>query len=485
MRIMHISDLHFHDNIKTGERCHSLDCLKGIENLVNEQKPSHIVISGDLTEIGDLPSLDQAHKWIHTKFAADGKDYGLHATEKNLIPIIVPGNHDAFNASSRGRWYERWQSSLSNFNTVFRKYAWRNADCGVKYMWFDDGVMPLFVCLANSCYLSDSDEDASNLPLPSKISNGNISKNQSKRLLQLFDNGVAGLLEAGDGSRIQGRRYLVALKVLVMHHYLFEPEFCDTHPLLRPLVKPFLRMKSRKIVFHNLAMSDFDVILCGHRHVKDIKASAYAAHFDRRGQSRLAFNYARRTLGLTSLPLAADENGILIGKGKRLLLAFLAVTGLARLPADEKVAVAVISFLQNAIQDPTLLRNEWLRHLKTERGAFPSISHREILELYCAVRLHLHRGNIMLLDEASQCLRSLIPKILARPFAQIMPGSSSKESAKGPRMRGVNLYEVLPMEDGVGHRFRVTQCNWQHQSHTYQKGLQQDLLFPAARSLNI
>jgi len=44
-----------------------------------------------------------------------------------------------------------------------------------------------------------------------------------------------------------------------MHHYLFEPPEQSSDY--------FMRIQDRDVVFRNLALSDFDVLLCGQKHV--------------------------------------------------------------------------------------------------------------------------------------------------------------------------------------------------------------------------
>ena len=184
MKLVHISDLHFHESADgdAGQYRHSLACLKDIERLLDEHAPTHLVLTGDITNIGDKISLERAYQWVHDRIYSSGEYYGLHTTERGLIPLIVPGNHDAFNAPSTGAEFKRWQSSLSNFYSVFHQYSWKDAQNGVMHRWHQDENVSVLFCSVDTCYLGDPEtERLGNTLSLDRVAKGRLSGNFSSR----------------------------------------------------------------------------------------------------------------------------------------------------------------------------------------------------------------------------------------------------------------------------------------------------------------
>ncbi|MGM9514486.1 metallophosphoesterase family protein [Roseateles sp. DB2] len=480
MKIIHISDLHFHEAPSGDARKHrhSLACLRDIERLIDEQKPSHLVVSGDITNIGDKISLERAYQWIHDQIYSDGEYFGLHAEARGLIPLIVPGNHDAFNAPTTGAEFKRWQSSLKNFFGVFHQYKWKDADNGVRYNWHEEDDLSVLFCSLDTCYLGDPETEhlGSTISLD-RIAKGRLSRRQSATILSLYDKGMAGELTRSDGSKIPTAKFLGALKVLVMHHYLFEPSNARAEPLLQ--------MAQKRTVFQNLAMSDFDVLLCGHKHIADVHVSTYSDNFDRRGQIRLAFNYVRRILGIKALPLGVDEDGRRLSKALRLVIGLLAVTKSKGKPLDEESTQAIIGILQKSLNNPVVLKEQLLKYLSTvgDDGQGGLFDESEMNELYTKIKERFDRNDRKALNDAAERMRGIISHLSGRPFAHIMSASSAKASEEGSRHRAVNVYQIASTE--TGHVFKATRFSWDPQSLRFAHAFQQDILFPKTRGLHL
>ncbi|WP_395707685.1 metallophosphoesterase family protein [Casimicrobium huifangae] len=482
MKIVHISDLHFHestDGVATRYR-HSLACLKDIERLLDEHKPTHLAVTGDITNIGDKLSLERAYQWIHDQIYSDGDYYGLHSVKRGLTPLIVPGNHDAFNAPTTGSEFKRWQSSLSNFYGVFHQYSWKDADNGVMYRWHEDdsGVAVLF-CSVDSCYLGDPETERLGATLSlERIAKGRLSRRQSASVLALFDKGMAGELDKIDGAKIPSGKFLAALKVLVMHHYLFEPANSRAEPLLQ--------MSQKRTVFQNLAMSDFDVLICGHKHIADIHVSTYSDNFDRRGKIRLAFNYVRRVLGIRSLPLGIDGDGRRLSKALRLIIGLLAITKTKGRPLDDATTNEIIGVLERSLKNPIVLKEELLNYLSTqdENGQAGLFDETEMRELYSKIKERFDRNDRRSLNEAADRIRGIISHLSGRPFAHIMSASSAKSSEDGTRHRAVNVYDIVGAQGDAGYLFKTTRFSWDPQVHRFVQAFQQDVVFPRSRGLH-
>ncbi|WP_080407055.1 metallophosphoesterase family protein [Burkholderia ubonensis] len=482
MKIMHISDLHFHESVDGNARKyrHSLACLKGIERLLDEHSPTHLVVTGDITNIGDKLSLERAYQWIHDQIYSDGEYYGLRADKRELIPLIVPGNHDAFNAPTTGSELKRWQSSLSNFYSVFHRYQWKDAQNGVMYRWQQDGTVSVLFCSVDTCYLGDPEtERLGNTLSLDRVAKGRLSRRQSASILSLFDKGMSGELEDPNGMTISSGEFLSALKILVMHHYLFEPADSRAEPLLQ--------MSQKRTVFQNLAMSDFDVLLCGHKHIADIHVSTYSDNFDRRGQVRFAFNYLRRILGIKALPLGADEDGRKLNKALRLVIGLLAFTKGKGKPLDDASTREIIGILERSLSNPLVLKEELFRHLTTqdESGQAGLFDEAEMHELYSKIKDRFDRNDRRNLNDAANRLRGIISHLSGRPFAHIMSASSAKSSESGTRHRAVNIYEVFNSEESAAYLFQTTRYSWDQESHSFAKPLQQSITFPRTRGLHM
>ncbi|WP_347905978.1 metallophosphoesterase [Pseudomonas purpurea] len=80
----------------------SLNCLKKIQAELEHDKPDYLLVTGDITNIGDNISLERAYQWIEDKIYVDGDYYGLQCQARGIHVILVPENHDAFNAQSHG-----------------------------------------------------------------------------------------------------------------------------------------------------------------------------------------------------------------------------------------------------------------------------------------------------------------------------------------------------------------------------------------------
>lgn len=481
MKILHISDLHFHES-PSGNATnykHSLACLKDIERLAEELKPDLITVTGDITNIGDKISLERAYQWIHDQIYSDGNYYGLRTQTRKIKTIIVPGNHDAFNAPTTGSDYKRWQSSLSNFYSVFHQYGWQESDDGLTYKWHDDGKTAALFCNLDSCYLGDTEtEQISGTLSLSKIAKGKISKKQSEAILNLFDKGLSGNLQDEDEREIPANKFLSAIKILVMHHYVFEPTDAK--------IEPLLQVFERRRVFQNIAMSDFDVLLCGHKHIADVNVSAYSDHFDNRAQVRLAFNYVRRILGIKSLPMGSTEKGNKLSKMFRLVLAMLVISKGKGRPLSEGGSKDIINMLESALTNPIVLKEELLKNLHhyddfQQGNLFDA---QEINELYNKIQDRFDRNDRKQLNDAATKLKGLIRHLTGRPFAHIMSASSAKASENGTKHRAVNFYEISNDSNGDGYVFDISRYSWDPSEHKFNKALQQDIKFPATRGLH-
>ncbi|MEP1871169.1 MAG: metallophosphoesterase [Paraglaciecola sp.] len=485
IRIMQLSDIHFHESSdgNTDNYRHSINCLKKIQGAFENESPNILVVSGDITNIGDKISLERAYQWLNDKIYVDGDYYGLSCQKKNIPIIAVPGNHDAFNASSSGANYKRWQSSLENFYSVFHDHTFSNR-MGVDYDWHSAGTTNVFICRLDSCYLGDNETEhlPGKLSL-SRIAKGNFSKEQSAEILKLYDAGIKGELVNRDSSPISSGDFMSSLKILVMHHYLFEPPDEKAEELLH--------IKDKRTVFQNIAMSDFDILLCGHKHIADVHKYSYKDHFDERGKVRIAFNHVRRSLGISSLPLLKDnENGQNMGKLFRFLVGFLVLSKRDEGGLDAEHTNEIISILQRSLESPLVLREELQRYLKkksnvSQAGLFDDD---EIRELHEKIKDTFSSDERKKLSRVAITLKGLIERLGGRPFVQLIAGSSAKSSEHSNRSRALNTFEVSHDSKRQGTNFSYRRFLWDGEAvaqdgskGNFMSPLEGDFFFPNDR----
>ncbi len=478
IRIAHLSDIHFYESSDgaASRYRHSLDCLREIEKLLNSESPDFVVVTGDITNIGDTLNLERAYQWIHDKIYSSGEYYGLECVAKNRGVMIVPGNHDAFNAPKSGADLKRWQSGLTNYYSVFHAHKPDDGKYGVNYRWISRGNEQIFACLLDSCYLGDPETDHLTTTITiDKIGKGKISKKQSEQILSLYDSGLRGELQDDLGNMIPSGQFLASIKLIVMHHYLFEPSDSRAEPLLQ--------LNDKKAAFQNIAMSDFDVLLCGHKHIADVQLLSYSDKFDPRAKIRLAFNYVRRSLGMRSLPLSYDEDGNIPAKLFRLLLGVLVLSKTKGAPLTDKHVEEIIAILARSIESPSILKDELFKYLNSrsevrQAGLFDK---QEILDLYSRIKKSFSPQQRKNLNFAANKLGSVISHLSGRPFAHIMSASSAKVSEVGTRHRAVSMYDITNTPSDNGYRLISRRFSWDESTNSFVKALQQDIVFPHAR----
>jgi predicted phosphodiesterase len=485
IRIMQLSDIHFHESSDgdTGNYRHSINCLKKIQIELEEESPDILVVSGDITNIGDKISLERAYQWLNDKIYVDGDYYGLECQKKNIPVVLVPGNHDAFNASSSGANYKRWQSSLENFYSVFHEHTFSNR-MGIDYQWYSKGETKLFICRVDSCYLGDNETEhlPGRLSL-SRIAKGNFSKEQSVEILKTYDNGLKGELLKSDGSTISSGEFMSSLKILVMHHYLFEPNDEKAEQLLH--------INDKRTVFQNIAMSDFDILLCGHKHIADVHKFSYKDHFDQRGKVRLAFNHVRRSLGISSLPLKKDEeSGRSLGKLFRFLIGFLVLSKKNTNGLTPDHTNEIIRILELSLDNPSILREELRKYLKKKSDVKQAglFEEEEVRELHEKIKEAFSSDQRRKLSLAAISLKGLIEKLGGRPFVQLIAGSSAKSSENSSRSRALNTFVVFHDNSREGTNFAYKRHLWDSlatasdgSSGSFMSPLEGDFFFPNDR----
>lgn len=445
--VAHISDLHFSAGTDRSNRnhAHSIEHLVELQRCISELHGLDILVaSGDISNNGDRQSLIIASGWLFSTIPiGEGETTGLSLPPERVG--VVPGNHDAWNATSDGPLFDRRQQSLKNYNFAFPDHA--IPDSGCFFRWIERNGCGLYIAFVDSCFLGDTEQNAGSpfgtLRYDQAIAKGKLTVSQTEQLLEWHDRGMQGTLESPSepGKFIEKATFACSLKILVMHHYLFEP----------PEKKSdyFMRVQHRDLVFRNIALSDFDMLLCGHKHIPSFDVHDYGSHFDRRAVHRYIFNYFRRLIGLESLPLQlTDDSGRRFAKSFTQMIEILG-TWIKRLRSgkvkedvdDGELAERVFDLLKQGLNSPEELRRNVEKYLHEmgalgasalEAGELSRIQKRISTGLSMQERKSLR----IVADQVSQISR----RLKSRAFLQMMSGSSAKVPSSAEARRAFQTY---------------------------------------------
>ena len=221
IRVVHCSDIHLSEQlIDESTRAphrygHDIRAFFALDHYLKHHEWDILVISGDLSRVGDSRSMKLARSWIRGTLQVDDLKLGLGdllGAEK--LVATVPGNHDRFNGSLR-------QGSIVNYNAEFEPIG-TNKTISAHIRGVDVKL-----------HLYDSSADGS-------FGNGRIERT-SMTPKSIGDNEI---------------------NIAVLHHYILQP---PGHPRRKNLEI----VNSREAAAYFLSVG-FDAILVGHLHHRHI-----------------------------------------------------------------------------------------------------------------------------------------------------------------------------------------------------------------------
>lgn len=132
IRIAHISDPHFSESLDEGETeirapgryGHDPDVLSALQALLLKAGFDALVVSGDLSRIGDDSSFAFAQLWLESHWRREGKAFGLDLRARQIPYVVVPGNHDRFDG-------HLMQRTLSKYKKYFPQFCEPYACCPI------------------------------------------------------------------------------------------------------------------------------------------------------------------------------------------------------------------------------------------------------------------------------------------------------------------------------------------------------------------
>jgi hypothetical protein len=475
-KIIHLSDLHFHGGSSQRHKSHthSIPHLKGIQKVVQREKVKldRLIITGDISQYGDENNLLLARQWIFNSMEIGNEEkisIGLGEGQLDKIRLI-PGNHDAWNSKTKsGKLLDLRQKSLENFNFVFRKNGQDviKFPDGYYYDWLQKNDRGIFMIFLDSSYLGDPQLELENSEFVflDKIAKGKISKKQAESLLMLYDKGMTGkLTDPNEKDKyIDKNIFSKSLKIVVMHHYIFEPA--------GQKIEPLLQLNDTETVFKNIALADTDIVMCGHKHYAEIKDHLYLHHFDRRAKARYIFNYFRRLIGIHSLPFQYKDK---IGKKENKLISSLISLFLlsnykshndnAEVTTDVQFIDSLSEILVNGIESPDEFESKIKAFInKTKSNSFDEslIDESELMEIVKRVRTSFNDEEREKLKILTKHLKKIIKELFSRQFLQLMAGSACKAHDGEKKYRSFNVYKIDATDEGF--RLKCEKYIWDHE----------------------
>jgi 3',5'-cyclic AMP phosphodiesterase CpdA len=444
-RIAQLSDLHFSNGTQLlrDTHSHSIPHLRGLQEALRNQVLDRVIFSGDLSNYGDSESLLRARDWIFSSFSIGGGQTTGLRLQHDLVRII-PGNHDAWNRAAVSQRYIRWQRSLANYNDAFPEYAMDPTRKAAYYDWIQGDSCAIYLAFVDSSFLGDPvmEGELSESPIFDRIAKGKLSVRQSELLLSWHDAGLSGRLPhpIEKDKFLDKTLFAKSLKVLVMHHYIFEPTgHSDDY---------FMRITDRRLAFRNIALADFDVLLCGHKHVHDVHGYNYGREFDRRARMRYLLNCFRREVGISSLPIQyKDEAGrdlpVWLSTLMNIFVAMRRHSG----DASEDYLADVSDLLHRALEDPSDIERQVTTFLRRHnRRAKDLLDANEMTELKLQIALNLGSEHREKLKPIIKVVKRFVASLDSRPFVQALCGSSAKSPAHHNAPRSYNLYQISYLE---------------------------------------
>ncbi|MEH8019230.1 metallophosphoesterase [Rheinheimera muenzenbergensis] len=120
--IIHISDLHLSEELLSSKSeelkfkhryGHDIRSFKALDNFLRKEDWDILVVTGDISRIGNKSSFLLARNWLENEFDDSDMNVGLNLSKmKSKSYVIVPGNHDRFNGGVA-------QKNLDNYYQQF------------------------------------------------------------------------------------------------------------------------------------------------------------------------------------------------------------------------------------------------------------------------------------------------------------------------------------------------------------------------------
>jgi len=213
----------------------------------------------------------------------------------------------------------------------------------------------------------------------------------------------------------------------------------------------FMNLTHRDLAFRNIAMADYDILLCGHKHAHDFQAKSFGDLFDNRANYRLLLNYFRRLIGIHSLPMQyVDDSGRFWSKLYSLFINYSIIAfKLSKNNSHDIKEADVLKFLTEFLDKPDSIEPALKKYILNYqfKGEMP-ITKQEIKEIQKYINIHLSYDKRKKMKDALKEFNKVIKEFKNRPFLQIMSGSATKAMGYSSKKRSFNEYTISKVTDG-------------------------------------
>jgi len=295
------------------------------------------------------------------------------------------------------------------------------------------------------------------------LAKGKLTVRQTEQLLEWYDLGIKGQLPLhhDQNTFIDKDVFARSLKIMVMHHYLFENQDNKSNY--------FMRVHHRDVVFRNVALAAFDVLLCGHKHCPAFDVHSYGQHFDSRAKQRYLVNQFRRLIGLHSLPIQfTDDTGVKWSKSLTRLVQLIAwitkrETGQT---GDHEIADEVIQQLKQGLHDPKTIERR-VKGFMRQTGVIGKVilTDSELTEIRKRLSIGLSADERKLLRPLADKISAVARTLKSTDFLQSISGSSAKASRNSNAKRTFSIYRIR--QAGNQWLFESEEFEWSAQDKTF------------------
>jgi hypothetical protein len=231
----HISDLHFSGgtDLSNPNHSHSIELLVGLEKRLQALPMLDcLLVTGDISNQGDQQSLVTANGYLFKTIPiGNGQHTGLKGLPDRVR--VIPGNHDAWNASTAGPLLDRRQKSLEHYN--FACPGSEITERGCYFDWLEKDGSGLYLAFVDSCFRGDTEENQTStfgtLRFDQAVAKGKLTVDQNEHLLGWHDQGMRGTEGAKKG--IEVGVDLVSLRLKIRIQQITESRYPQSYPQSR------------------------------------------------------------------------------------------------------------------------------------------------------------------------------------------------------------------------------------------------------------
>jgi 3',5'-cyclic AMP phosphodiesterase CpdA len=444
VNLFHISDTHIvaSRTLNKNKNSTQIKLAKSLKKFVDDNNNFDMnIITGDITsDDNNEDALENARDFLFSDYVlkTDG-NIGL-----NLNPtktIIVPGNHDLDNdfTSDLREW---WKESISSFTSTFSEIRAiiPSENNGITFYHTLINTIPLLFVVLDTSYLSGSDNDRGRGT--SKRQREKLLNDQISIMLSSFTarNGFYEFENNNQTIKISKEEYDKTIKILVMHHFLFDPSNINSKKNLS------IKVTTQRNLFKNLLLSDFNVILCGHKHRQNESNLLDIEAIDYRSKRRFYFDILRDKIGYNHKFFQInDKENQQLSKSSSLILLFIAAY------AEDPNFVKLIkkSFQDIDFKNKFHLPNEFVELiLNNDLNAITSLEDKK-LDLYNYLCEKLDNDIVQKIKlYGKPIVESLESEFKKRDIVQISAGASIYDNQKTKSKRFIKTIKIVYDKDG-------------------------------------